>query len=466
MVFVGRSEELATLEELWGKDSFQMVVIYGRRRVGKTTLISEFSRGKRTLSFTALEQSDQNNLSDFSRKVQEFFDLPQTGSFLSWQEAISYVGEQALKEPFIFVFDEFPYAAQRNESLTSVFQITIDHIFNNSKALIILCGSNQGAMESKVLGRKSPLYGRRTAQIKMAPLSFNDAAKMIPASNSTEIFEYYACFGGVPYYLDQIDGKLSFRENIAKLYFRPSGFLYGEPLGLLRQEVSEPALYNSILRAIAKGANRQSEIADRVGVQATTLSRYLANLVSLGIIERVVPFGESSDKSKHSLYRISDACFDFWFKFVMPYSQEIEAGLGGVVADSIEDSELNDYFGRRFERVCCEWLIRQAKEALLPFPALSVSSWWGNDPIKKEETDIDVLAANKRKKQLAIGECKYRNNFNETQVVETLLAKEGLIAGYHAKWFYLFSKKVVSQKTKERYGETVQFISTADIFQP
>lgn len=463
-MFVGRKEELNALEDLWAKQSFQMAVIYGRRRVGKTTLISQFIKDKRALSFTALEQSDQNNLSDFSLKIQEFFSLPQTGSFSSWQEAFTYIGEQAKQNPFVFVFDELPYAVKRNKAIPSILQISIDHIFKDTQSMIILCGSNQGAMESEVLGRKSPLYGRRTAQIKLQALGYKDACKMLGNISPQKAFEYYACFGGVPYYLNQVDTALSFEENIAKLYFEPTGFLYEEPMGLLRQELSEPATYNSILRAIAGGANKQGEIANKVGIQQTALARYLSTLIALGIIERAVPYGENPEKSKRGIYRVKDACYDFWFKFVMPYTQEIESGLGKTVAGSIRAEDYNNYFGPRFERLCAEWLTEQTQAGALPFMALSVSSWWGTNPAKHEETDIDVLAANNKTKQLAIGECKYRNEFNETEALEKLAERTELIKGYKADWLYLFTKKPVSKATTKKYKNTVNFVTVDDIY--
>lgn len=205
-MFVGREAELAKLESLYEQRSFQMAVVYGRRRVGKTTLINEFCRGRRTLSFTALEQSDADNLADFNRAIASFFNLPTSlGGFSSWTDALSFVADRARTERFIFVFDEFPYAAMRNEALPSIFQVAIDRAFKETNAFLILCGSNQGFMESSVLGRKSPLFGRRTAQIKVCDLGFKDAAKMLPGLSAQDAFKFYGCFGGVPYYLQQLD---------------------------------------------------------------------------------------------------------------------------------------------------------------------------------------------------------------------------------------------------------------------
>lgn len=450
-MFVGRESELSKLASLYEQGTFQMVVVYGRRRVGKTTLIHEFCRGKRTLSFTALEQSDADNLADFNRAVASFFGLPASlGGFSTWADALSYVAERAHSERFVFVFDEFPYAAQRNEALPSLFQVAIDNAFKNTGAFLILCGSNQGFMESEVLGRKSPLFGRRTAQIKVGPLGFKDAAKMLPGLGPQEAFRFYGCFGGVPYYLQQISPSETLRENLARLYFDPMGFLFEEPYGLLRQEFHEPALYNSILRAIAAGANRAKEIADRTGVAQTSLPRYLKALEAIGIIEKIVPFGENAETSKRGIYRLSEPCYLFWFRFVMPFTSDIEAGLGQAVANALPEEQVNEYLGHRFEALCAEWLAEQARAGALPIPATAVSSWWGTNPAKRAQDDIDVLVADRVSKQLIIGECKYRESFDEAAEIADLESKRDVVKGYMATHFALFTKRELGAATKEK----------------
>ena len=450
-MFVGRDSELSKLESLYEQGSFQMVVVYGRRRVGKTTLINEFCRGKKTLSFTALEQSDADNLADFNRAIANFFGLPVSiGGFSTWSDALSYVACRAQDERFVFVFDEFPYAAQRNEALPSIFQVEIDKVFKGTSAFLVLCGSNQGFMESEVLGRKSPLFGRRTAQIKVGPLGFRDAAKMLPGLSPKDSFRFYGCFGGVPYYLQQVDPHEGLRENLARLYFDPMGFLFEEPYGLLRQEFQEPALYSSILRAIAAGANRAKEIADRVGVLQTSLPRYLKALESIGIIEKASPFGENAETSKRGLYRLSEPCYMFWFRFVMPFTSDIESGLGQAVVKALPEEHINEYLGHRFEALCVEWLAEQALMGALPINATAVSSWWGTNPAKRAQDDIDVLAADRISKQLVIGECKYRESFDETAEIDDLESKRGLVKGYAATHFVLFTKHEVSAATRKK----------------
>ncbi len=447
-MFVGRKEELDRLEALYRSDTFQMVVVYGRRRVGKTTLVREFAKSKEILFFTALDQADKDNLADFSRQLWEFFDMPQATPFASWADAFDFLAKQAQCRRFVLMFDEFPYAAARNKALPSVLQACIDSKLKQSALFMVLCGSNQGFMESEVLGRKSPLYGRRTAQIKIEPLGYLDAAKMLPGLDAQELFRYYGCFGGVPYYLEQVNPSLPFWENIARQYFDTSGFLYDEPLGLLRQEFNEPALYASILRAVASGATRMTEISERAGIARTSLPRYLSSLAALGIVEHVVPFGENPVTSKRAAYRIKEACYDFWFAFVMARVSEIEQGLGQVSAKAIGDARLSSYLGKRFERLCAEWLVAQAKAGALPIAATSVGSWWGTNPVLREQDDIDVLAADTSGKRLLIAECKYRESFDENAAFAKLEARRGLVKGYETVAEFLFSKRALSEATR------------------
>lgn len=466
-MFVGRKNELKLLDDLYRRGEFQMVVVYGRRRVGKTSLINEFAAGKRTLSFTALDQADGDNLKDFSRAIAEFFDLPSSlGGFPSWAAAFDYLADRANAERFVLAFDEFPYAARRNASLPSALQIAIDHKLAKTGLFLVLCGSDQGFMESEVLGRKSPLYGRRTAQIHLRQLTHRDARDMMPSVSAQDTFRYYGCFGGIPYYLAQIHPDEGFRENLRRLYFDPMGFLYEEPYALLRQELSEPALYSSVLRAIANGANRQKEIADRTGIAATSLPRYLRILERLDIIEKAVPFGDNPDSSKRGIYRILDACYDFWFRFVRPNTSDIESGMGAAVARQVSDQQIDEYLGHRFELLCIEWLKEQALEGTLPIPATSVGTWWGTNPSKRAQDDIDVLAADRSGKRLLIGECKYRESFDETAELEDLDAKRDLVRGYHATNVYLFSKHVLSKATREKAASRpdVSLVTLEDMY--
>lgn len=455
-MFVGRKAELKALNSMYEKDSFQLAVVYGRRRVGKTTLIDEFVRNKPTLFFTAQQKSSVQNLQAFSREVYIAFGLPSdTGAFSSWSSALSFIAQKVIERedagepPLVLVFDEFPYAAETDPALPSIFQIAIDREFRSTRLRIILCGSNEGFMESEVLGRKSPLYGRRTMQLHIRPFDYLDAAAMLPDSSAADYVRYYATFGGTPYYLAQIDRSLSYEDNVRSLLFTTSGLLYEEPLMLLRQEFREPALYNSVLDAVGAGNGTPNRIAAHAGIEPNSAGKYIRQLKELGILEKEMPFGDNPAISRKGRYRLGDPFFAYWYQFVSGNVGAIEAGAGEAVAQRcLEESELSTYIGRQFERICLQWIMRQNAAGSLPFLATEFGRWWGTDPTVREEADIDVIAANKKAKTILLGECKWRNGFDESAALKTLEHRAELIKKYSSKIFVLFSKYEASEGTK------------------
>lgn len=468
-MFVGRERELAALERAWEAGGFGLFVIYGRRRVGKSALVRRFAEGKRALLFTAKRQSDKNNLRDFSRAVWAFAGLDGSSmpAFDSWSSVLAYVAGLSQGERMILAFDELPYAAEQNPALLSDLQVFADEQKERSQLLVLLCGSSQGFMESKVLGEKSPIYGRRTGQIRLRPFDYLDAAKMLGGMGPQDQFAYYACLGGVPYYLERVDARSSFEENIERLYFDPAGVLFSEPSMLLREELRDISIYNSVIAAVAGGRTRLSEISDAAGVARTSLPSYLASLSELGIVHKRMPYG-SPQSGRRGIYVIGDPLYGFWYRFVARYIDEIESGAGRPALESaLRPGVFETYLGGRFETVCVEWLMRQVAAGALPFAAKKVGRWWGTDPARRCETDIDVLAADPDEKRLLIGECKYRTEFDETGVLSGLREKRDLIEGYRASWFYIFGKHAASRATQVKYvGDAdVRFLSLADLYE-
>ncbi len=465
-MFVGRNEELATLDRLYRRGAFQMVVVYGRRRVGKTSLVSHFGADKRCLFFTAQQKSERLNLVAFSQAVYRFFDLPDTtGSFTSWADALDFVAERAAhSDPFVFVFDEFPYAAQASPELPSALQIAVDRKFQSTGVFLVLCGSNQGFMEGEVLGAKSPLYGRRTAQIKLKPLGYREAAQLMPSDDPIKLAEYYAVFGGTPYYLCQLDEEATLHENIERLFFDIAGVLYAEPQMLLRQELREPALYSSVLDAIGSGETLPKRIAERAGMEPGTIGRYLKTLIDLGIVERVTPFNENPTRTRRSIYRLADPFFAFWYRFVSRHADMIEAGMGPIAASFAEGEAFSTYVGGQFEGICLQWLIGKAKDGDLPFIPTSFGSWWGPDPKKRGQTDIDIAMAGGDK--LLVGECKWRNEFDESKALAELKRRSSLVGTYGETFYTLFSKHPLSKGTLKKIAEdrTVSTVTVSELY--
>jgi len=442
-MFVSRTDELAALNKMYEKNSFQMAVVYGRRRVGKTTLLSEFVKDKPAVFFAAPEANEHLNLTLFSNKVYSFFGLPKTtGVFRNWHDAFSFVAEKAKEQRFILVIDEFPYLVSSNKSIKSILQNIIDHELKDTNLFLILCGSQISFMEKQVLGGKSPLFGRRTAQFRIEGFDYYDAAKMLPGVSNEEKIRYYACVGGTPHYLSQIDLNLSFEENLIDLYFDPRAYLYGEPTMLLQQELREPAMYNSVISAVATGASRMNDISTKIAEETAKSGKYVKTLLDLRILRKEVPFGENPKSSRKTIYHISDHCFRFWYKYVFMHNDGIETGAGRIIAESMVFPELSSFIGKpAFEDVCRQYIIRKNKERALPFLGTNFGTWWGTDSQAKQAADIDIVADNKPLKKVLLCECKWRNEPTDAGEIQKLLGKSRLLPGYNEYYYYMFFSK-------------------------
>lgn len=458
-MFVGREHELDVMCRLYDRRGFEMVVLYGRRRIGKTSLIEEFVKDKRVLFFTALQQSDLLNLHGFSSAIAEFYGQPsETPPFATWQQAFDYIAkrERESSTPMVLVFDEFPYAALANTSLPSVLQIAIDHDLKRTNVMLVLSGSNEGFMESKVLGAKSPLFGRRTAQIQLQPLSYLEVAKFLPNTPPIEQVDYYATFGGTPYYLSQLDESAGYQSNVINLCFDKLGTLYEEPMMLLREELREPAIYFSVMQAIANGESTPKAIAEHSGVEHGNINLYLQTLNNLGLIEKRVPFGEKPERSRRGMYVIKDPFFAYWFRFVGPNMGAVERNAGSIAARRLALGEaFATHVGQQFETICAQWLAYANAAGTLPFLATSFGKWWGSNPAKHEQTDIDVIAADASSKTILLGECKWRNNLDETETIEALRDRVGLVRGFATTHLAVFTKKPLSKATRAKYPELI-----------
>ena len=314
-MFIGREQELASLNRLYTSDKFEFAVIYGRRRVGKTALINEFIKDKKAIYFMGVESNEKQNLENFSRNILEYrTGIQAETAFLTFQAALEYVFKMSEEERIILAIDEYPYVARCSQSLASTIQLLIDKYKDHSKLMLILCGSSMSYMEDHVLAYKAPLYGRRTAQMKIKPFDFIDSCRYFNNFSNENKALVYGIVGGTPQYLLQMDDRLSVEDNIKNTFLNPTSALFEEPENLLKQEVREPALYNAIITAIAAGASRMAEISSKIGEETSICSSYLKNLISLGIVQKETPYGEKA--SRKSIYVIDDNMFRFWFRFV------------------------------------------------------------------------------------------------------------------------------------------------------
>jgi len=466
-MFVGRAEQLQIFENMYRSDHFEFIVLYGQRRIGKTTLLGEFIKDKKAIFFTAKEANDVMNLQEFTEVVADYFKLTGGIQFATWQSAFEFIASQEKDEKIIVIFDEYPYAAMANKSLNSMLQIAIDHRLNKTKMKLVLSGSHVSFMEKEVMGSKSPLYGRRTRALQLKPFDYFETGLMLEGYANIEKIKFYSIFGGVPYYLSLINKQQSFEENVIDMFFKVDGNLYDEPNFLMKEEFREPAIYNSVIMAIAKGANRPHTIQEVAGLEASSSPFYLKQLVDIGFLRKVLPFGEHLLRSKKGIYEIADNTFRFWYEHVYPNTSSIELGFGKTVAEKKVLPFIDEFIGKSvFENVSQQYLIRAVKSGLISLIPTQIGKWWGNDPKEKKESDIDVVF--EAENEVILGECKWRESFSEVSEIKKLIDKPRLLPHYEKYHFYFFTKHPFRKQTKaaiqaENLPE-IKVITIADLF--
>lgn len=449
-MFIGREKELNSLNALYDSGKFEFVVLYGRRRVGKTELIKHFIEGKRAIYFTGVESNAKQNLENISMSILEYFSGIQgtETSFTSFQAALDTVFQLSVNKRMILAIDEYPYVARVSKSFASTIQMLIDKYKDRSKLMLILCGSSMSYMEDHVLAYKAPLYGRRTAQIKLLPFSFEETCRYFNNFSDEDKALAYGIIGGTPQYLIQMNDKLSIEKNIKNTYLNPISSLYEEPTNLLKQEVREPAIYSAVITAIATGASRMSEISSKVGEDTNKCSTYIRSLLALGIVKKETPYGEKA--SKKTIYSIDDNMFRFWYRFVPENASLIARGADDIVYNRIEP-QLSDYMGKVFEEICKQYLWKLLLDGKSLVEFKSLGRWWGNDPVNKCQAEIDIIGEQDKGTAL-FAECKWTNEKVDLAVLENLVERSNLFS-YKTKHFFLFAKsgftKGCTDKAKE-----------------
>ncbi len=448
-MFLGRQKELSALNKLYHSDKFQFAVVYGRRRIGKTALISQFIKDKKAIYFTGVETNEKQNLENFSRNILGYEkSIDVDTCFLSFQSALEYTFELAKKEKLVLVIDEYPYVARTSKSLASTLQLLIDQYKDNSNMFLILCGSSMSYMEDNVLAYKAPLYGRRTAQFKIQPFEFRDVCEYFKNLSDVDKALAYGMLGGTPQYMLQIDDTLSIEDNIKNIFLSPTSFIFEEPTNLLKQEVREAAIYNAIITAIATGYTKMSEISSKVGEESSVCATYIKNLLSLGIVKKELPFNEKT--TRKTIYSLEDNMFRFWYRFIPSNLSIISRGATELAYNRIKP-HLSDYMGSIFEEICKQYLWHQLLVGNCPVNFCDIGRWWGNNPKTKKQEEIDILGVADNNSAL-FSECKWINEKVDLSVLETLIKRSELLH-YHEKHYYLFAKNGFTKGCIDRASE-------------
>ena len=472
-MFIGRSRELHTLQELYGKSGFGMVVIQGRRRIGKSTLIAEFVKDKRAVFYTATKVGAERNLELFSRQVIAALDPDDPEVIFRSKEAVfDYIGKKAGDEKLVVVIDELPYWADEDVALLSVLQKYIDTDWKEKNILLILCGSSLSFMEKKVLSEKSPLFGRRNAQIWLDAFHYRDAAEFVPNYTLEEKAICYGITGGVAKYLSMLDDSLTLDDNIKRLFFRRDGYLYDETHNLLTQEFADTTLVNNVIEQIAAGESSVNVIADKIGESSSTVLYSLDKLISVGLVEKKHCITEEKNRKKTG-YVLRDSMFKFWYAFIPKATSVIEMGKGDLYYEKAVKPKLHSFMGSVFEEMCRYYTLEQGIEGRFDNFLTKTGVWWGTELVKnangdsiRQATDIDIVGISDLDKTAVIGECKFKNEKIGKDVYDTLLRKEKLLAGrYRVVKYLLFSLSGYTDWFTESVPKDLLLFTLKDLYQ-
>lgn len=471
-MFVGREKELKSLNDLFHKEGFGMSVIYGRRRIGKSTLIMEFIKDKKTIFYTATKVGKERNLDLFSKQVVSTLDPDfENVSFPSIESVFDFISKKITKEKLIIVIDELPYWAEKDEALLSILQKYIDTVWAEKNIMIILCGSALSFMENKVLSEKSPLFGRRDSQIKLEAFNYRDSALFVPDYSLEDKAICYGITGGVAKYLSMIDAGKSLDENIKRLYFHSDGYLYDETRNLLTQEFSDITTVNNIIEEIASGENTLNLIAGKVGEKEATVLYSIEKLIGVGLVEKKNCITEEKNRKK-TQYVLKDYMFKFWYEFIPKATSVIEMGQGDLYYQKIVKPGLHSFMGGVFEEMCRYYTLEQGILGRFNSFLTKVGIWWGTEIIttqsgekEKRSADIDIVAISEIDKVAVLGECKFKNERIDKGVYDTLIRRKSLIAGkYRVKKIIFFSLSGYTKWFDDMNDSNVTLFTLDDIY--
>ena len=434
--FIDRETEMAFLESRHGSGEFEFLVLYGRRRVGKTELLRRFLKGRPHLYYLADKRGTARNALRLRREMSSSLGVPEVATS-ELDELFRWYTDAAKARP-VMVIDEFPYLVEKDDSIPSVFQLIIDTILRERRAMLILCGSSIGMMERSVLGARSPLYGRKTGHWRVLPLAFRDMRRFFPGAPVVRCVEFHSILGGVPHYLEKFSGEKGAVDNAEREILSMSGHLYEEIDFLLREELREPDVYKAILEAIGAGNGKAMDIAQVSRVPVHDIDKYLKVLMRLGIVAKVTPVTEGP-RSKRSRYALSDPIFRFWFTFCEPHRSELELGETSRCRAEVE-RQLPAFVGKSFESLC-----REHVAARFPGRWPALGPWWGATRVKgkRVEVEIDLVGLNEESREALFGECKWSEGIDAVSVLSSLEDKAASVEwrnGTRKETFAVFAR--------------------------
>ena len=432
--FIGRTQELITLNNYHKRQKAELLIVYGRRRIGKTSLLTHWLKQEsipNAIYWVAQPTSATEQLRQFSHALYRFENpnsaVLSTFSYQSWEQALEQVARLAKTQRLTLIIDEFTYLLARTPELAGSFQNSWDHLLKQQNLLLILCGSHLGMMKKHILSYQAPLYGRASAQLHVQPLTFGTTSRYFPNYSAEERVAIYALFGGIPAYWERLDASLSISDNIRQQLLTPNNLMQAEPRLLLQDFVRAPDNYIALFNAIATGYRTQKEMIGSTGLAQGHISSYLSTLESSGFIERRIPI-TASPKSRQSRYHITDPYLRFYYRFLSTRQSQLALGVQEPALEEIK-KHLLDFIGTyTWEEICREWVLRAGATDTLPYLSDQVGSYWD------KTTQVDVVGINRMEKTLILGECKWSPKTMGAKVLKTLIDKTNAVVPKQGTW--------------------------------
>lgn len=452
-MFVGRHKELELLEELYKSQKFEMLILHGRRRIGKSFLLSHFAslHSGSVVYWTADKSDEATNVRSFCEELGRVLSAGEyLASLRTWQQVYAFINDREISQRLVLIIDEFTYLYHSNPAFDSGLQNAIDRILKHKNIMLVLCGSEVSVIEDIFNSSAKPLYGRKTAELKLFPFTYLEAREFFPQWTNEQVLTAYSILGGVPLYLSLFDDNLTIEQNVVKVCLSNNGYLFSEPETLLRMELTETYFYRSILSAIGTGASTFSQICSQAGDISSKVAKYIGVLINLGLIRKDIPCGEK-EKSRNAIYSIADNYLAFYFRFIYRYRNM----LNGLIDPNLfyqrelTDEHLSAFIGLRFEDICRSYLRQQFYLGRMPFFAEDLGRWWGNNPAEHRQDEIDIVALDSE--NVLFCECKWTNRRFDIHDLSDLKKSSVCINRPH-QYFMIFAKNGVTDEVSAAIG--------------
>jgi len=463
--FIGRQKELELLDSLWNLPRATLLILYGRRRVGKTRLLTHWlnRHADKGLYWMAEATSALEQLRSFSQAIIHYIDpetpTPEDFTYSTWEQALRQVALHAEKERMSLFIDEVTYLMDVNPGFVGTLQKAWDHWLSDSNLMLALSGSQMGLMQKKILAYDAPLYGRDTAQVRLSPMPFSSTKKFFPGYSAADRVAIYTMWGGVPAYWERLDHELSVMENLQRQLMPYQSWMIDESRTLLQDFITEPHNYVAVLRAIADGLQSLGEISERAGLSGNHTSFYLSVLRDAGFVQRKVPISQLDQQdSRRGRYFVVDPFLRFYYRFLAAFQSKLALGQQQQTIRAIEEALPQFIESNTWRELSRNWLLEASANGEFPLPVENVGSEW------KRNFMVDVVGLDKESKSIVLGDCFWREEPVGLESIQELVRKTRSALPYNDQWsvyYVIFSASGWTAEAEEKAQAVIEEVAAS-----